>query len=164
MTTFATNRPDIKKYLLYQVLMVACIMLTLLICEYAFPQSRFFKDFNYLLIGIITSVVVVIEIMRERIYEISFDNDKKQISFAYKRSAFSKLKRYDLPYDVARVERGEDTAIVKWLTPPSLYFLKNKLEVFKIYKQKDGFSNKALHEIYNTCVQIYLTQKNPTHA
>lgn len=98
------------------------------------------------------------EIKRERVYEISFDDEKQHIRFTYKTSAFSKPKQYDLPYDIARVEKGESSDLIKRLTSTSIYFFKNKLEIFEVSKRKDGFSKTTLNEIYNTCVQVYSTQ------
>jgi len=135
--------------------------MVLVIGAYTFPHSPFFKTPNYLLWGISIPVAMFFEITKERVYQINFDEDKKRIAFLYKTSAFSKCKKYELPYEVARIERSED----KWFGQPfTVSFSKNKLEVFEISKWKDGFSKKALHEIYNTCVQIYLTQKTPTYA
>jgi len=160
MTTYKTDRPNIKKYLLYQLLSIVCVLLVLVICEYVFPQYRFFRDSNYRLYGIVTIIAMFFEIKRERVYEISFDHDKKQISFYYKTSAFSKLKKYDLSYDVARVEKGESSILIQWLASRAIYFFKNKLEIFEISKRKDGFSKTTLDEIYNNCVQVYQGQKS----
>jgi len=164
MITYTTGRPDIKRYIVYQLLGIILGFVFLLAWQYLFPLDQVIKRSTYLMFGIVTFLTLFFEIKRERVYEIKFDHDKQLISFSYKTSAFSKLKKYDLPYEVARVERSENTALVKWLWPPSVYFLKNKLEIFEISKRKDGFTKADLNEIYKTCVEIYLMQKNSTYA
>jgi hypothetical protein len=84
MITYTTGRPNIKRYILYEVFGVICLVLILLICQYMFPEYRAFKNPNYLLWAIVLPSRLFFEIRKERVYEISFDHDKQQISFLYK--------------------------------------------------------------------------------
>lgn len=162
MTTYTTGRPDIKRYIFYQLLGILSMFLFLLICQYALPHYQLLKKSTYLLFGILTPLSLLLEIKKERVYEISFDDDKQQISFSYKTSAFSKLKNYNLPYELTKVEKSESSLLIKWFWPPAIWFLKNKLEIFEVTKWKDGFSKDVLNEIYKTCVQIASTPSKLT--
>ncbi len=158
MITFITDRPNIKNNILFQLLGMLCIVLVLFICQNTFSQYQIFKNSNYVTIGIVALIVLLREVFTERVYEIFFDHDKQHICFSYKRSAFSKLLKYNLEYKIAQIEKSENTAMIKWFGQPlTIYFSKNKTDIFEISKKKDGFSNTALNKIYATCVQISIT-------
>ena len=63
-----------------------------------------------------------------------------------------------LLFDVARLEiRDNRKKILSWLMEPvTLYFLKNKKEVFEIKVGKDGYSPDTLRDICNTINELSL--------
>ena len=161
MLTYKTNQQNIKRYLFYQVLSILCLILVLFVCHFAFPKYHILKPSSFWIIGIASFIGLIVELNRERVFEISFNHDRQEMIFTYKSHMFSKLKNYTLQYQIAKVEKNEDTSFIKWLKKPlTIYFYKNKTEVFKESKKKDGFSGNVLNEIYKTCEQISLETKH----
>jgi hypothetical protein len=88
--------------------------------------------------------------------ELKFDNEKKEIIFLYK-TVFSSHKYKKLSFENAKVEIVKSKFKQKWLWEPlTLYFFKNKKEVFEVKGSKDGFSLEALKSICKTAENISL--------
>jgi hypothetical protein len=99
---------------------------------------------------------IIDEVGKERLIEIRFDSDNKQVIFIYK-TLFSATKQKTLPLDNARLEIHESKSKRSWLWEPlTLYFLKNKKEVFEIKKSKDGFTLASLRQIIDTVGRLSL--------
>ena len=93
---------------------------------------------------------IVDETSKDRLTEIRFDTENSQVIFIYK-TLFSEPRQKLLPLEKARVEIAQSKSSWTWLWEPlTLYFLKNKKEVFEIKKSKDGFSVDKLKEISKT--------------
>jgi hypothetical protein len=82
----------------------------------------------------------------DRLYQINFDTDTRNIEFHFK-SFLSKSKRKTLSFDKAKLEISLNKSATWLFEPLTLYFLKNKMEVFEIKKSKDGFSIDKLEAI-----------------
>ena len=112
---------------------------------------------NYYWVASVTLIVSIYDsINEERLYELSFDYENRQIYFFYK-SIFSKLRKKNLSFDEARLEIVRTKPIfTKVRSLLKVYFLKRKMEVFEISESKDGFSIGTLQEICKTVESIPL--------
>lgn len=120
-----------------------------------FPTA-FIKDTYYWVAGALILMRIVDETGKDRLIEIHFDTDNKQVVFIYK-TLFSAPRQKTLSLDNARLEITQSKSSWTWLWEPlTLYFLKNKKEVFEIKKSKDGFSVEKLREITKTVETLSL--------
>lgn len=85
-------------------------------------------------------------ITTDRIYQINFDTDNRNIEFYFK-SIISKPKRKTLSFNDVKFETSFNKSATWLFEPLTLYFFKNKKEVFEIKKSKDGFSIDKLEAI-----------------
>jgi hypothetical protein len=155
MTTFKANKTDFKPVLFRSVIFIvgAWIVFGIL---YFIIQGHMVTD-NYYWVASVTLIISVYDTINEdRLYELSFDYESRQIYFFYK-SIFSKPKQKKLSFDEARLEIVKTKPIftkVKSLT--KVYFLKRKMEVFEISESKDGFSMETIQDICKTVESIQL--------
>ena len=148
MTTFKTDRRSIAGYAFKDWFISVGILTLAGIYGLLFPGKPFIiKDSYFFLVGGSLLAGFLARMREERLYEMYFDLDKRQIVFLYK-SLFSDPKQKTLPFDNARLVMREGKA--KWWRPTAtltLTFLEGKNEVFWISKYKDGFSIDTLREI-----------------
>jgi hypothetical protein len=94
MTTFQTNRTNIKGYILKQVLACIAIFIILGIYEYYIstkPSNWIF----YLTMACLTIIQLIVELFKKRLFTIAFDLQKKQIFFLYKNFFYrEKIKKF----------------------------------------------------------------------
>lgn len=146
MTTFQTNRTNIKGYILKQVLACMAIFIILGIYEYYIstkPSNWIF----YLTMACLTIIQLIVELFKKRLFSIAFDLQKKQIFFLYK-DFFYREKIKIIPFETTQIEVDDDTSIFRWFKKSmTLYFLKNKVEICSVRSSYDGFSYGQLEKI-----------------
>ena len=120
-----------------------------------FPTG-FIKDtYNWVAVTLIL-IRIVDETSKDRLTEIRFDIENSQLIFMYK-ILFSAPRQKVLLFENARLEIVQTKSSWIWLWEPlTLYFLKNKHEVFEIKKSKDGFSVEKLRAIIRTVEDLSL--------
>jgi hypothetical protein len=110
-------------------------------------------DTYYYLIGLILVVTIVREAIQVRVSHIEFNSDTQQIIF-YFETLFSRKKQRVLKFKFAKLEFDTKTS---WRgTNLVIYFLSNKVEIFKVDKGKDGFSSESLLNIKDTASRLSL--------
>ena len=120
-----------------------------------FPTA-FISDTYYWVAAALILMTIVVESSKDRLTEIRFDTANSQVIFIYK-TLFSGPRQKLLHLKDARVEIAQSNSNWTWLWEPlTLYFLKNKTEVFEIKKSKDGFSVGKLKEIGKTVESLSL--------
>lgn len=154
MLTYKTDRPN-SFYFFKQLLTTIAIILLPVFYDLLFPKTLI-KDTYYWVATAFILMRIVDETNRDRLTEIRFDTENKQIVFIFK-TLLSASRQKILPFENARLEIAESKSHWTWLWEPlTLYFLKNKMEVFEIKKSKDGFSVDRLREISKTVEALSL--------
>jgi hypothetical protein len=148
MTTFKTDRRPTAGYIFKDWLIIVGIFSLAGIYGLLFPGKPFIiKESYFFIVGGSLLAGFLARMREERLYEMYFDLDKRQIVFLYK-SLFSDPKQKTLSFDNARLEINESKP--KWWRRAAmltLSFREGKKEVFNISKYKDGFSIDTLREI-----------------
>jgi hypothetical protein len=154
MVTYKTDRPN--SYYFFKQLLTTIVIVSLpILYDLLFP-TPFIKDTYYWVAGALILMRIIDETSRDRLTEIRFDTDNKQVIFIYK-TLLSAPRQKRLPLENARLEVAQSKSSWTWLWEPlTLYFLKNKKEVFEIKKSKDGFSVDKLREITKTVETLSL--------
>ena len=157
MTTFKTDRPSIAGYIFKDWLITVAILALPGIYGLLFPGKPFtIKESYFFIVGGVMLASLAEKINKDRLCEIKFDRDQRQIVFSYK-NLFSDPKQKVLPFDNASLEINEGKP--NWwrrFASLSLSFMKGKQEVFIISKYKDGFSVDTLKDILKTVENISL--------
>jgi hypothetical protein len=153
MLTYKTDRPN--SFFFRRLLTTIAIVSVPILYDLLFPTA-FIKDtYN----GVSTALIlmrIIDETSKDRLTEIRFDTANKQVIFIYK-TLFSASLQKTLPLENARLEIVQSKSSWTWFWEPlTLYFLKNKKEVFEINKSKDGFSIDKLKEISKTVESLSL--------
>ncbi|RYZ62880.1 MAG: hypothetical protein EOO14_00900 [Chitinophagaceae bacterium] len=118
--------------------------------------TAFSKDTYYWVAATLILLRMVDETSKERLTEIRFDTENNQLLFLYKILFFAPRQKA-LLFEDARLEIVQTKSGWTWLWEPlTLYFLKNKKEMFEIKKSKDGFSVEKLREIIRTVENLSL--------
>ncbi len=145
MVTYKTDRPN-SFYFFKRLLTTIVIVALPIFCDLLFPTTLI-KDTYYWVATALIFMRIISETSRDRLIEIRFDTDNKQVIFIYK-TLLSAPKQKTLPLENAGLEIAQSKLSWTWLWEPlTLYFLKNKMEVFEIKKSKDGFSIDKQREI-----------------
>jgi len=129
------------------------MMVVILIGVKLFFPNRL-NGFSYILVSIFLLKSIINDLLTNRLQEIKFDTEKRQIVF-YFRNAYSRILYKTLSFDDARLE------IVGGDRPAVLYFLKNKTELFEIRRSKDGYPSASLRAIADTVKQLSLRVTRP---
>ena len=154
MLTYKTDKAN-SFYFFKQLLSTVVIVSLPILYDLLFPTA-FIKDTYYWVAGALILMRIIDEAGKDRLTEIRFDTDNNQVIFIYK-TLFTALRQKTLPLENARLEIAQIKSSWTWLWEPlTLYFLKNKIEVFEIKKSKDGFSVDKLKEITKTVETLSL--------
>jgi hypothetical protein len=140
MTTFKTDRASAAGYIFKDWLTSVGIVALPAIYGLLFPGKPFIIKGSYFFIaGGALLAGLVARINEDRLYEMNFDREKRQIGFLYKR-LFSDPKQKTISFDNVRLKIDEGKSL-------TLSFFEGKKQAFRISKYKDGFSNDTLREI-----------------
>jgi hypothetical protein len=94
----------------------------------------------------------------DRLNQVSIDTANQKIHFDYY-NIYEGKGVLTLAFETLRIEI--DTSKITWLfNPITIYFLKNKMEVFKATKWKDGFSLDTLNDMRLTLESLTSPVKN----
>lgn len=150
MTTFTTDKPLTKRqfflqtsyYLIaYSVIVVVAILF--------FPTKADYAP--YLSIGFLV-VGIVRLLQEEKIQEIRFDEENKELHF-YSKGYLTKLKKLKTSFENLHVQKDDWESKSKWLPKRkilSLEILKEKTLVFTLNKTLDYFSEEKMRAIIAT--------------
>lgn len=147
MTTFITDEPLTKRQFLLQTsYYLIAYLVTVIVAILFFPTKA--DDAPYLSIGFLL-VGVVRLIQTERVHEIRFDEEKKELHF-YSKGYLTKLKKLKTSFENLHVQKEDWESKSKWLPKRkilSLEILKEKTLVFTLNKTLDYFSEEKMRAI-----------------
>ena len=149
MIGFKTAQPKLLTFVFKNLLFtLGIIAVILIIVKLFFPQRL--NVFLFMFISAMLLSRLISDLLTNRLQEINFDTEKRQIVF-YFRNAFSGVLHTTLSFDEARLETvGGDKPVI-------LYFLKNKTEIFEIKESKDAYPPDSLRAIADTVKQLSLS-------
>lgn len=128
MLTYKTDRPNF--FFFRQLLTTIAIVSLPIFYDLLFPTT-FIKDTYYWVAAALILMRIIDETSKDRLTEIRFDTDNKQVIFIYK-TLFSSSRQKILPLENARLEIAQSKSSWTWLWEPlTLYFLKNKKRYLK---------------------------------
>lgn len=155
MATFKTDRPNQVNYV-FREFFISIVLTAIPILIDLLFKTTLVKEAYYFIVYPGLLMRFIININTDRLYQIIFDTDKKQIIFLYK-NLLSKAKQKTLLFDNSRVEINQNKSRWTWFWEPlTVYFLKDKMEVFEIRKSKDGFSVDKLKAICKKVQELAL--------
>jgi hypothetical protein len=147
MTTFITDKPLTgRQFFLLTVRYFITYLVLLLILLLFFPQkidNALTMSITFLIIGIIRLLQI------ERVQEIRFDEEKKELHF-YSKGYLTKLKKLKTSFENLRVQVDDWESKSKRLPKRkklSLEILKEKTLVFSIEMDADHFSEEKMRAI-----------------
>jgi hypothetical protein len=154
MLVFVTDKPYRIGNLIKQIVVeVGIYLLTYLGFHFLYPEKLDKFPFWQT-----SSILIIINFIRtistERVYEIGFNDENKQIVF-FSKKLFLQPESIFLLYDVAKLQVDVNRSINPFSTI-SLLFLKSKKEILKVSKHKDGFSPEQLKQICVAAASIHL--------
>jgi len=141
------NRTFVIRQLILAVIIVAIWPVYNVIVGSSVNQSY------YYIVAVVLIGTSVRECSRERVFQIEFNTETHEVIF-YLERFFSRRKQKKLQFKNAKLE--VDTQIAWRRRSLIIYFLSNKVEVFKIENPKDGFSKESLENIRETAVELGL--------
>jgi len=143
MLTYQSERTNNWSFIVRQWLLTTILISTPVIIDLLFPQINLINaSYTYIFIPIVSLAKLFWLSQEDRINEIYIDTDTKQIVFKIY-NPYGGHKTEVLSFDNLRVKI--DTSKLTWLFDPiAIYFLKNKTEIIKATKWKDGFSINTL--------------------
>ena len=152
MTKYISDHPNFIRPVLkgWGVFIGICILILLFS---TLVLNHNLKDTSYYVLIILFLIQVVRDLMADRLYEIRFNQDTKQIDFMYKTWFFNN-KHKVLSFDTANIVlTNEKTGVLGLKNSKAIHFLNEKTMLLKINTDKDGFSNETLDKICNTAEQ-----------
>ncbi len=156
METFKTDRPNEILYVTKELFIDLMLSFIPIIIDLIFNLSIIKSSYYFIVFpGLIMRLVF--NIIKNRLDEIIIDFNKKKVIFHYK-SIFSRVKQKEIRFEECNIE-------ISWYKPKlklfkdslTLYFLKDKMEIFEINQRKDGFSIEKLKQILETIKKTTLT-------
>jgi len=157
MLIYKTDRPN-SFYSFKQLFTTVVVVLLPVFYDQLFPTGLIKDTYNWVA-GTLILMRIIDEIGKDRLVEIHFDTDKMHVIFIYK-TFFILTRQKTLKFDTLLIEIVQSKSNWTWFFEPlSLYFLKDKKEVFQINKSKDGFSVEKLKEITKTIEALSLRMK-----
>ncbi len=148
MSTFKTERSN--SFHLFKHLLTTILFVSLPIFYDTLFPTTLIKDSYYWFATAFILMRIIDETTKDRLMGVCFDTSNRQVLFIYK-TMLSAPKQKILPLESAKLEIAQSK--LSWARlwePLTLYFLKNKMEVFEIKKSKDGFSIDELTKIIKT--------------
>lgn len=160
MIIFKSDKPNTLFSILKEWI-IDLLLVSLIISIYYIFISKNINKIGYYFIWVSVMVFsLLLNIITVRLYELQIDEDERQIIFLSK-SLLSKTSKILLSIDNGRLEIDRNKS--RWLkigAPLTLCFLKNKMEVIKITKRKDGYSIETLNKICKTIEELSLQNEN----
>ena len=156
MKSFKPANSKFLKKVFTQLFIVLCIISFPTIYNFITPFKFNVKDSFYWTSGIILFIGLIHEICKKRLYEISFDTDKRIVIFSFKR-LFTNLKQEALSFDTINLVILEDSSILRLLSKRLIFWvLKNNRIFYEFKNSSDNFSPKILIEITKTFEELSL--------
>ncbi|RZK18450.1 MAG: hypothetical protein EOO43_12525 [Flavobacterium sp.] len=153
MLNYKTDRPNYF-YSWRQICLTIIIISIPILFDLIFPTNIIKDSYLWIALGIFLARVID-ETNKERLSEIYFNVDDKLIIFSYK-TLLSGQRQKTLKFENAVLEIVRSKPNSFWGKPLTLYFLKNKMEVFEITKCKDGYSISKLEDIIKAVERLTL--------
>lgn len=150
---FISKRASNKKYVILQIVMGITIIASwplfrIFYIDKPFDPSYYFVASSFLLVLIIRAIVDT------RIISITFHTDTGEIVFEFEK-LLTKRKQKSLLFKHTKL--GFENYFGWRKDNIILRFFSNKLQVFKVQKSKDGFSNETLAAIIDLARKQSLT-------
>lgn len=156
MKSFKPANSKFLKKIFIQLFIVLCIISFPTIYTSISPFKFNVKDSFYWTSGIILFIGLLYEICKKRLYEISFDTDKRIVIFSFKR-LFTNLKQETLSFDTINLFILEDSSILRLFRKRlTFWILKNNLIFYEFKNSNDNFSPQILIEIAKTFEELSL--------
>lgn len=147
MITFTTDKPLTKRqFLLQTVYYSIAYSVTVVVAILFFPrkmESALIFSITFLIVGIVRLLQV------ERVQEIRFDEEKKELHF-YSKGYLTKLKKLKTSFENMHVQKDDWQSKSKWLPKRkilALEILKEKKLVFTVDMHTDHFSEKTMRDL-----------------
>lgn len=147
MITFSTIQPLTKRqFFLETARYLIAYLIVLLIGFLFFPQKMEnapFLSIGFLIVGIVRLLQV------ERVQEIRFDEEKKELHF-YSKGYLTKLKKLKTSFENMHVQKDDWQSKSKWLPKRkilALEILKEKTLVFEVDMHTDHFSEETMRDL-----------------
>jgi len=156
MTKFISDQQNIIRPVLrgWGIFIALCVTV-LLILTLAFNYKL--KDTSYYVLIFLFLIQVGRDLIANRIYEIQFDQDTKQIDFFYKKWLFNN-KQKSLSFDTAKIViTNERTGIFGTKNSKAIHFLNQQTSLLKVNTDKDGFPKDTLDRICTTAEQNFIS-------
>jgi hypothetical protein len=150
MITFSTDKPLTKRQFFLQTAWYLIIYLVLLLIVFLFFPHKVdnapFLSIGFLIVGIVRLLQV------EKVQEIRFDEEKKELHF-YSKGYLTKLKKLKTSFENIHVRKDDWQSKRKWLPKRkilALEILKEKKLVFTVDMAEDSFSEEKMRAIIAT--------------
>ncbi|HTE32266.1 MAG TPA: hypothetical protein VK666_17920 [Chryseolinea sp.] len=152
MTTFTSARSN-TLCALKNIFVTLCVVLVPAVYSWVFSYTFDNRAYPYVAACIFLSSFIR-EASRNRLSKMEIDNSERRIIFFFS-NLFSRPKTSMLSFNEARIEINESKSV--WRRKSlRIFFLKNKMEVFEVSKNKDGFTVDSLEEIRRVVENIPL--------
>ncbi len=147
MTTFTTDKPLTKRqFLLQTAYYIIAYLATVVVAIFFFPTKA--DNAPYLSIGFL--VVGIVRLLQaERVHEIKFDEENKELHF-YSKGYLTKLKKLKTSFEKLYVQKDDWQSKSKWLPKRkilALEILKEKTLVFTVDMHADHFSEEQMRDL-----------------
>ncbi|HEX7906267.1 MAG TPA: hypothetical protein VF487_20475 [Chitinophagaceae bacterium] len=151
-TKFKSSRPNNRIYILRQFIWGIVAIAIWPVYKILFSHDSP-NDSYYYIVGSVLIVTVVREVLRVRVVEIEFNSETQQIIFNFQ-NLFSQTRQKVLKFKFAKLEIDMH---IGWRNDSlTIYFLSSKIEIFRVDRSKDGFSNETLRNIRDTADKLCL--------
>jgi hypothetical protein len=149
---FKSSRSHKRRYVVRQLIFGLAIVASWPVYKILYLNSSVSYSYYYI-IGSVWVIMSFQEAFRARVSEIEFNIETQQIVFHFAKFV-SRTQQKNLLFKHAKLE--VDTQVGWRGESLTVYFLRNKVEVFKIDKNKDGFSNETLISIRDLAKKLSL--------
>lgn len=150
MITFSTDKPLTKRqFFLQTAYYFIAYSVTVIVAMLFFPTKA--DNAPYLSIGFLL-VGIARLIQADRVHEIGFDEEKKELHF-YSKGYLTKLKKLKTSFENIHVRKDDWQSKRKWLPKRkilALEILKEKKLVFTVDMAEDSFSEEKMRAIIAT--------------
>ena len=148
MTTFALDISKAKQESLKAFLVNIAILCVPMLYDIIVPNS-FIKSSYYFFVGGFLTINIVRELLSEKVFQIDFDAEKRQIALTSK-ALMSKPEQKVIPFSQAKLEYIDEGSFFIFKGSLKLCFMKERMEVACLNEGNRGFSKEILKEIVKT--------------
>ena len=149
MIKYKSDHPNFIRPILkgWGIFIGSCILVLLFLI---LVLNKKLSDTSYYVLIILFFIQVVRDLIVDRVYEIRFNQDSKQLDFIYKTWFFIE-KHKVLFFSTANIVlTNEKTGIFGNKNSKAIHFLNAKTMLLKVNTDKDGFSKETLDKICQT--------------